>query len=140
MILIRVYGLCTNARGELLITHERYDEHRMTKFPGGGLEYGEGTKDCLIREFKEELGMDVRVTEHFYTTDFFQASAYHERAQVLSIYYLVEPISETDRLVPTDRHIEKAEFVPRAALTEDYVTLPIDRLVLGLFLQLGTGK
>ncbi len=33
MILIRVYGLCTNARGELLITHERYDEHRMTKFP-----------------------------------------------------------------------------------------------------------
>ncbi len=83
--------------------------------------------------------MDVRVTEHFYTTDFFQASAYHERAQVLSIYYLVEPVSETDGLFH-GRHIEKAEFVPRAALTEDYVTLPIDRLVLGLFLRLGTGK
>lgn len=135
MILVRIYGLCTNSRGELLITHERYGKNRMTKFPGGGLEYGEGTKDCLIREFREELGMEIRVADHFYTTDFFQPSAYHQRAQVLSIYYRVEALSDTDAMNPKDKHIEKAEFVPLHSLTKDYVTLPIDRLVLEMFLD-----
>lgn len=135
MILVRVYGLCLNSRGELLITHERYGEHRMTKFPGGGLEYGEGTKDCLVREFKEELGLDVQVKEHFYTTDFFQPSAYHERAQVLSIYYRVQPVCEPQTLHPTDPNVERVEFVPLHLLTEEYVTLPIDRLVLGMVLR-----
>lgn len=135
MILVRIYGLCLTSQGELLITHERYGRHRMTKFPGGGLEYGEGTKDCLVREFKEELGMDVRVSDHFYTTDFFQPSAYHERAQVLSIYYLVEPVSDPQNIQLIDAHIERAEFAPLSQLTEEYVTLPIDRLVLGMLLR-----
>lgn len=134
MILVRVYGLCCNTRGDLLITRERYGEHRMTKFPGGGLEYGEGTKDCLIREFREELGLEIRVKEHFYTTDFFQPSAYHEKAQVLSIYYITEPVNPPGSLTPNDPHVLSAEFVPAEALQESLLTLPIDRLVLGMYL------
>ena len=135
MILVRVYGLCCNTRGDLLITRERYGAHRMTKFPGGGLEYGEGTKDCLIREFREELGLEIRVKEHFYTTDFFQPSAYHEKAQVLSIYYLTEPVDPPHPLLPADPHVESAEFVPLTELPESLLTLPIDRLVLGMYLR-----
>lgn len=134
MILVRVYGLCCNTRGDLLITRERYGEHRMTKFPGGGLEYGEGTKDCLIREFREELGLEIRVKEHFYTTDFFQPSAYHEKTQVLSIYYITEPVNPSDNLTPKDPHVLSAEFVPAEELQESLLTLPIDRLVLDMYL------
>lgn len=107
----------------------------MTKFPGGGLEYGEGTHDCLIREFKEELGIDIRVIEHFYTTDFFQKSAYHERAQVLSIYYRVEATQYPIWINIQDEHTESVEFVPMEKLTEETVTLPIDRLVIKMLIR-----
>ncbi len=45
------------------------------KFPGGGLEYGEGVLECLHREFDEELNVKVDVVEHFYTQENFLVSA-----------------------------------------------------------------
>ena len=86
---VRVYGLLIES-GSILITHETIKGFDMTKFPGGGLEFGEGTKDCLVREFKEELNLDITVKGHYYTTDFFQASAFNSSDQIISIYYLVE--------------------------------------------------
>ncbi len=47
---IRVYGLFTNDQNEILITDEFQLNTQMTKFPGGGLHFGEGTMDCLKRE------------------------------------------------------------------------------------------
>jgi len=41
----------------------------MTKFPGGELNFGEGTKDCLRREFMEELNTEIDIISHYYTTD-----------------------------------------------------------------------
>ncbi|MFX5510116.1 NUDIX domain-containing protein, partial [Acinetobacter baumannii] len=60
-----------------------------TKLPGGGLEIGEGTRDCLAREFKEETGLTVTIGKHIYTTDFFQISAFNNKDQIISIYYEV---------------------------------------------------
>ncbi len=80
----------------MLVSDEYIKGHHITKFPGGGLEFGEGSKECLVREFKEELNLDIIVTEHFYTTDFFVHSAFDTNSQVISIYYLVdtkEPLS-----------------------------------------------
>ena len=34
----------------------------VTKFPGGGMEFGEGTIDCIKRECMEEFGEEVEVT------------------------------------------------------------------------------
>ncbi|MCH5686994.1 NUDIX domain-containing protein [Niabella sp. W65] len=59
----------------MLVSDERiyYNNLEVTKFPGGGLELGEGTRDCIIRECKEEIGVDVEVADHIYTTDFFSS-------------------------------------------------------------------
>ena len=86
---IRVYGLLINEQNQVLLVHERMPEIEFTKFPGGGLEFGEGTADCLIREFKEETGLDVQVKRHLYTTDFFQQSAFRKTDQLIAIYYLL---------------------------------------------------
>ncbi|EPB65599.1 putative protein RfaE, domain II, partial [Ancylostoma ceylanicum] len=84
---IRVYGILINEHNEVLIS----DEHRwgmsFTKFPGGGLEWGEGLKDCLIREFREELSINIEIGELFYCTDFFVESAFKKTDQLISIYY-----------------------------------------------------
>jgi ADP-ribose pyrophosphatase YjhB (NUDIX family) len=87
---VRVYGLLFD-EGEkrVLLSSELVQGERVTKFPGGGLEFGEGPEDCVVREFLEETGHQVTVLEHFYTTAFFQPSAFDPNEQVISIYYRV---------------------------------------------------
>jgi 8-oxo-dGTP diphosphatase len=67
---VRVYGILIH-ENKLLVSDEYIKGMKITKLPGGGLEFGEGTHDCLKREFKEELDLDVEIESHFYTTDFF---------------------------------------------------------------------
>ena len=90
---VRVYGLLINDKNEILLSDEEEYGYRFIKFPGGGLEYGEGLIDALKREFLEECNAEVEVLEHFYTTDFFIQSAFND-SQVISVYYLVRPVSE----------------------------------------------
>lgn len=87
---IRVYGILLNKRQEVLVADEFRFGKKMTKFPGGGLQWGEGPADCLKREFREELKCETIIVRHFYTTDFFQRSAFHPGNQLISIYYLVK--------------------------------------------------
>lgn len=85
---IRVYALLVNDQQQVVVTDEFRFGKRITKFPGGGLIWGEGLTDALKREIQEEMGCDITITKHFYTTDFFQKSAFHNNQQVISIYYL----------------------------------------------------
>jgi len=100
---VRVYGLLLD-EGRVLVSDELIKGHKITKFPGGGLEFGEGTVDCVIREFKEELNLRIEVVDHFYTTDFFVASAFNPSSQVISIYYHVRALE------PINAKISELEF------------------------------
>jgi 8-oxo-dGTP diphosphatase len=90
---VRVYGLLINEHNELLITDEQEYGMRFTKFPGGGLELGEGLTEGLKREFMEECAVEIVILSHFYTTDFYVKSAFND-TQVISVYYLVRNISD----------------------------------------------
>src|SRR5262245_30624125 len=95
IISIRVYGILINENKQLLVSDELIRGGYFTKFPGGGLEFGEGTRDCLKREFKEEMNLDVEVGDHIYTTDYYQESAFKPGLQIFSVYYFakaLEPI------------------------------------------------
>src|SRR6266487_1963876 len=92
MFNIRVYGILINEEKQVLVADEFIRGKYFTKFPGGGLELGEGTRDCLKREFREEMDLEVEAGEHIYTTDFFLASAFNPNHQIISIYYLVKPL------------------------------------------------
>ena len=137
---IRVYGIWVDADDKVLLSDEFFRDTYMTKFPGGGLEPGEGTIDGIKREWREELGVEIEVLDHFYTTDFFQKSAFHIDAQIMSIYYLVSPLETPDielKTQPMDFDVleEGAEIfrkVPLAELTEADMTFPIDKKVVQL--------
>lgn len=88
-IIIRVYGLIINDRNQILLSDEFQLGTKMIKFPGGGLEPGEGPADCIKREAIEELGQEIDIISHFYTTDFFQKALFYENHQLVSIYYKV---------------------------------------------------
>lgn len=133
---IRVYGIILNENRKVLVTDEYQLEQKMTKFPGGGLEYGEGTIDCLKREFREECnGQEIENIRHFYTTDFFQEALFFEHHQLISIYYLArlkKPLKFTISAKPFDFEEMKNgnqsfRWVKINHLKEEPFSFPIDK-------------
>jgi ADP-ribose pyrophosphatase YjhB (NUDIX family) len=122
---LRVYGLFINDQQEALVSEEIIHGTRIIKFPGGGLEFGEGLTEGLKREWKEELEADIDVIAHYYTTDFFQPSAWDD-SQVISIYYLVKPLGNLE--FPYYNNKERFYFLPLKALSHK-MDLPIDKVV-----------
>ena len=136
---IRVYGIVKNQKNEILVTDEFQLARKMTKFPGGGLHYGEGTIDCLQREFKEECnGQILKNIQHFYTTDFFQKALFYENHQLISIYYLAE-LNEPIRFQISEKPFafdkmengnQSFKWVPINLLNPDEFSFPIDKFVV----------
>ncbi len=147
MINVRVYGILINEKNEILVSDELIRGMEITKFCGGGLEEGEGTRDCLKREFLEEMNLEIEVGEHVYTTDFFQPSAFKKGDQILSIYFNVIPLQPITAKVSdsafdfdaaqmsiyeTTQQIENFRFISLTEFNESYMTLPIDKVVANL--------
>lgn len=128
---IRVYGIAIHD-GQVLLSREKIRGGMYVKFPGGGLEYGEGTRACLEREIEEETGLDAEIGEHIYTTDFFQPSAFHaEPVQVISIYYSVQLIQSDGLMTVSSERKEPGFFwYPIEELTANVLDLPIDQVVV----------
>lgn len=127
---IRVYGVCVNQNGDFLVCYENIRGMEMWKFPGGGHEWGEGLKDTLVREFKEELKIDIRKMEHFYTTDFFQQSAFNENDQLISIYFKVlDKLPETIPDFFEEGHRISFHWKSKNEVS-DLLSFPVDRIVL----------
>src|SRR6185369_4981432 len=118
---ILVYGVLINEQKQVLVSDEYIRGSYFTKFPGGGLELGEGTRDCLKREFKEEMDLDVEIGAHIYTTDFYQVSAFNQGHQIISIYYFVkalEPIRVPLRNKPFDFDERQLKIYEQVRQTE----------------------
>lgn len=132
---VRVYGILIE-KDSVLVSDEFIKNNKITKFPGGGLEFGEGTRDCLVREFKEELDLDVEVLEHIYTTDFYVSSSFDPNSQVISIYYKVKSLSPATYKTTTEPHnyenkegAQSLRWIKLNELKETDFTLIIDRRV-----------
>ena len=136
---VRVYGICIHDNKVLVTDEIRYGK-MITKFPGGGLQFGEGTVECLKRECFEEFGQAVEVTKHFYTTDFFQPSAFSSMQQVISIYYFIY-VPEPEKIPVTKNQFEFPEakegaqtfrWITLSDLREEDFTFPIEKKVAEL--------
>ena len=144
MFNIRVYGILINEQKQVLVSDEFIRGQYYTKFCGGGLEKGEGTIDCLRREFMEEMNLKVEITAHLYTTDFYQQSAFNPAHQIISIYYYVKALEKIKvplRSRPFDFDEDQLKMYKEKGETETFrfmewnnfsaeaVTLPIDKIV-----------
>lgn len=135
---IRVYGIFIY-HNRILLAKETYDGTEMVKFPGGGLEFGEGTLDALRREIREELDLELSSIGHYYTTDFFMASAFDPNKQVMSIYYKVSCNNPESILVnqikshPRGTHSFHWHLI--SELKKEELTFPIDRHVAELLIK-----
>src|SRR5690606_22597350 len=141
----RVYGLLLTDTKEILISDEKALNVSFTKFPGGGLEYGEGLIDALKREFIEECQLEIEVVRHIYTTDFYEKSSFND-SQIISVYYQVRatsPILFDIKTSPFDfsneKQLEKMEvfrFMPMDSLQETDLTFKTDKMAWHQFKKL----
>ncbi len=153
MFNIRVYGILKDNKNRVLVSDEFIRGSYYTKFPGGGLELGEGTRDCLKREFKEETNLDVTIGDHIYTTDFYQISAFNSAHQIISIYYFVhadKPVNLATKTALFDfephqisdplGESEVFRWIKWNDLNKDSVSLPIDKVVVNLLKEREAAK
>ena len=145
---VRVYGILIDDQQRLLVSDEFIRGNYITKLPGGGLEIGEGTRDGLAREFMEEANLEVKVGEHFYTTDFFQISAFNYTDQIISIYYYVHAHDTgkvltkeiafdflPEQIADVKGTAEHLRWVSINELSEEAMTLPIDKVAIKMLLN-----
>ncbi len=137
---IRVYALIINDHQELLVTDEFQLGMKMTKFPGGGMHFGEGPIECLKRELLEECNQELEDIQHFYTTDFYQKALFYEDHQLLSIYYTAK-LKLPVQFKISDKSFDFPElingnqsfrWIPINSVNPDIFTFPIDKHVAHL--------
>lgn len=150
MFNLRVYGVLINENKQVLVSDEFIRGNYYTKFPGGGLEFGEGTRDCLRREFKEEMDLEVEIGDHIYTTDYFQMSAFHPNHQIISVYYFAKTLEEIKaplrdkefdfdeqqlKVYASTGETETFRFIDWDNFSVKSVTLPIDKIVAKIIME-----
>ncbi|MAB85042.1 MAG: NUDIX hydrolase [Cryomorphaceae bacterium] len=128
----RVYGFLINNSNQVLVSAERFNGIPLIKFPGGGVEWGEGLQEALIREFKEELKISIGVKENIYFNDFPVESAIDKRYQVQAFFYHVEPLepmrfSTVLSLKPPEKNTENFIWVDLKNLNEELFTYEIEK-------------
>jgi ADP-ribose pyrophosphatase YjhB (NUDIX family) len=136
---VRVYGILIE-NASVLVSDEIHSGRVITKFPGGGLQFGESTLDGLKREFLEELSIDITIRAHFYTVDFFQASAFDPTQQVIGIYYLVSSDHAGKVQVSGEKHqftrhengAQLFRWISLSEISADEFTFPTDQKVAGM--------
>jgi len=137
---VRVYGLLIDPDRGLLISDEQAENRNFSKFPGGGLELGEGLRDALIREFMEECETEIEVLTHFYTTDFYEQSSFND-SQVISIYYFVRALHPLNLTFQTtlfdfkENSKQSFRWIALKDLKVDDVTFKTDQTVVEMLLK-----
>ena len=68
---VRVCGILIEDNQVLMVKHRGLSEAGyLWAPPGGGLNFGQKTADCLINEFQEETGLDIEVLDLLFVNEY----------------------------------------------------------------------
>jgi len=89
--------------------------------PGGGMEEGDrSSKDCVVREFKEEAGLDIEAGELICVREFLEThrNRYHSEFFYRVSCYHGEPHIENLAGLNDEEYIQSVEWVPLTELND----------------------
>ena len=91
-------GILVNEKNKVLL--QKRADFKSWGLPGGAIEFGETAMDACVREFKEEAGLDVKVSDLFgVSTNFIQNYPNGDKAQSILTLFLVKRNNKISNLV-----------------------------------------
>lgn len=112
---IRITGILIE-NNEILLVQQKLSDKRNWSLPGGRLERGETLSQGLIREMKEETGLDVEIVRMLYLCDVAASSN-----TILHITFLIKRIGGKIELPSNEfdeNPIHDVKFVPISELVQ----------------------
>jgi len=92
-----VGGLIFNSEGKaLLVKSDKWRDHYC--IPGGHIELGETMREALLREIKEETGLDVHDVEFALMQEFIFDEAFHEERHFLFLDFVCQTDAQEDEV------------------------------------------
>lgn len=118
-------GVCINEKNEvLLVLQGPPEEEKKWSVPSGGVEQGESLQECAEREFYEETGLAVRVTEELKI----RSGEYENAAVSFAVHYFkVEITGGEIRIDENDEWIKEVAWKPISELAALDLAYPDDR-------------
>lgn len=112
---VRVTGILRRGN-KILLVEQNVDSIRSWSLPGGGVEEGEDLDTALIREMREETGLEVKIMRLLYVCDYIKPERHvlhitFELEEVGGIFGLTQPGLD-------ENAIKSISFVPVAELTK----------------------
>lgn len=132
---VRVAGILITVEGLLLIAHKK-DNDVYWLLPGGGVDYGESLSEALVREFSEELNIDVKVNDLAFISDSIDPSG---NRHVVNICFICEHKSG-DFLLGDDGRLHDYSFFRRDQIPGLELFPPINKELVSLMDSGASGK
>ena len=117
----RVAGICIN-NGKVLLQKPTNDN--AFAFPGGHVEFGETNVQTLIREFKEEIGVDISVGDLKWVAEIFFPWGNRPCHQIC-LYYIVDITSNN---IPLEGMFIGKEKIEGRKFDLEFHWIPISEL------------
>ena len=126
----RCYVLIRSKQNRILVMQERWQGVDLNKFPGGGLELGEGLLECIHREITEEFSSSEKLAySHFFTPTECFASRFKPQEQLLLNYFTnsTEADEQQWSLIPNDPNLLGMQWLELKAENAQWFTLQSDK-------------
>ena len=107
---VRVAGILIEDDRILLIEHTK-NNRKYWLVPGGGVDWGESAAEALIREFKEETGLDIEVEKFLFISE---TIAPDKQKHVINLYFKIKKVENSSNIMKLgeEKILTDLRFIP----------------------------
>ena len=107
---VRVAGILIEDDRILLIEHTKNNK-KYWLVPVGGVDWGESAAEALIREFKEETGLDIEVEKFLFISE---TIAPDKQKHVINLYFKIKKVENSSNIMKLgeEKILTDLRFIP----------------------------